>query len=796
MADLSTVELQIVQPETSNEVPQVKKVYLIVRGDEPVRLGSGRYAYVVAAAGNADLRTAQEFYALKFLKFDKDSSAVSKNARTRFYEELDKTVRFQSARGTIVRCVGCSRVLELPPFAFESKEDRVKNERAFEDRFGVKDQNGATVRNVYQETALDNTKAIRGRVNASFLGDIQGEFYAMGAEEGTLDDLLFDNRPWSQRPIFSVWARLRERLEELLVDETAVTRFLETIRNPDHLRHISPRDATRLEQSKRSRPRPEKPANNGGLALMNYIGAYSPTTKNRIAVSLAAALVDTVRDLHTARADDGKRFPDGWLAHRDLKPGNFLLSYARNKNFELRISDLGYTVGSEAAGGFGPTLDASMREPGVLAPGSYLFRAPEQISGSVEIRFHVDDAENGVISFSDIGAVASPQVGDCIECQELEFLIGKSAPVADRVRGTKVLVTEVDYGADRGATGDEPVRITVDGSIVTRDKSGEDDWYVGYINRTSGQHTDIFAFGCILYLIASGGRNPERFYMRCIENLLKEDRVAREAIDLRQPSGESAALAERRPLEFLQDDCFSLALALCCDDPDAIADDVARYIDAPREDVEMLRTAPAVEFGAAQKAVGNAPLSRLGTVRLVRPSVFECLARQPMHRHRPRLARLPRTARPNLALLERYLELLRESETVQRYLRDVNGFGLPFPIVYEVVRCVVRDRPDSYVRRPDPAKCSFHQVDCHLIAKSIKANLDYILNDLASVKPRLDEFATLGDGAALLVRLRVCHGKRQVRQQRSATPMREAPPDRDKTATPKRLSRGGAEAGE
>jgi len=724
MEDLSTLRLQIVERQTVKADHQTRDVFLVLRQGRPVKLGSGRYAYVVVAAGAGDVATAEEFFALKFLKLDRDSTSVSKNSRTRFFEELDKTVRFKSAKQGLVHYLGFSRVQDPPQFALGKDGARERNELAFEQNFEKQ----------LAETVKVNQAAFRAL--PGFLAEIQGDFYAMLAEQGTLEDFLFDTHPWGQRAIFSVRVALRSELADLTKRRMAdVKGFLADLQDPAKLAEVAPRDARRPRRAA-AEAGPKDPS---GLAILNYVGAWAPTVKNAIVVDLAGRVARTIGVLHRGGGDGNLAPSEGWLAHRDLKPGNFLLSYDfTNENAALKVSDLGYVAGTVVAASLVNSAGGAVREPAVLAPGSYLFRPPEQVVPSIEIRFQIVGASAGKIRFTDVAGVVAPQVGDFLECQEIRFCERRQRGSAAAVAGartffkTRVAAVEVD--------GDYVTLTTED--VIAADREHGDEYYLGLLVRPSGQHTDIFALGAMLYLFASGGKNPERFFVKCLEGF-EEHRLGRVEAGAATSLGELCHQA-------LHASCFSLAISLCVDAPDHIAKDLRIYLD------------------------DRSALDYLELCRSLRPEVQDQLGGA-----RPSKKRVwfgsGGAAGIDQAKLQEYLLVHRESPTVQHYLRDTNGVPIPFPVVYEAIRCMVRDKADSYVRRTDVRSQSYMDVDCHEVADAVERQLGRILRDCPSAKPNLASYNNLGGPTGIFFLSRLCSGGEGEGQRSSAPP--EPPPE-------------------
>lgn len=706
--EMTTLRLQIVERQTDGGDHRVRDVFLILRQGRPVKLGSGRYAYVVAAAGAGDVKAAEEFFALKFLKLDRDSTSVSKNSRTRFFEELDKTVTFRSAKQGLVHYLGFSRVQDPPQFALGKSGERERNEIAFEQNFAEQ----------LKQTVKVNQAACEGI--ADFVAEVQGDFYAMLAEQGTLEDFLFDTHPWGQRAIFSVRAALRSELDDLVKRrQPDIEEFMADLRNPRRLAEIAPRDGNRPTPPGAMRG----PSDPSGMEILNYIGRLSPTVKNAMVVDLASRVVRTIGVLHRGGGEGDQSPAEGWLAHRDLKPGNFLLSYDfTNEHSTLKVSDLGYVAGTNVAASLVHSAAGAVREPSVLAPGSYLFRPPEQIVPSIEIRFQILDAAAGTLRFTDVAGVVAPQVGDFLECQEIKFCgrprEGQKAapgPAAKTFHKTKVAGVSVagDY-----------VTVTTE-DIISSDRQHGDEYYLGWVIRPSGQHTDLFALGAMIYLFASGGKNPERFYMKCLEGFV---RPRAQADRWMQPQNFGQLCHA-----MLYESCFSLALSLCVDDTEFLAQDLAMYLDDK-----------------------TPPLDYLAHCQRLRPDVADryCAMRGIKRKWKPFW---PGGAPDPEVQLQQYLQVHRESPTVQHHLRDTNEAPIPFPIVYEAIRCMVRDKADSYVRRTDFEKQSYMDVDCHETASVVERQLGRILRECPSAKPNLASWANLGSPSGLFFLSRLCH---------------------------------------
>lgn len=756
---LKTIELQIVQRDNAP-----RSVFLILDGDSPIYLGTGRYALVVAAASGADPKHADAFFALKFLKYDPDNKASSRHSRTRFFNEVAHTRSLGHRGGLFVRYVGYSRIRSI------EADLRVRSATGPQDRLselGPVDENTSWERSQksFEEqldteqlarTSQHNIAALESSLSPYFLDRVQGEFFTMYAEEGTLEDLLFHEGGWSERAIFRVDDELRRRNESITSGAPELIRQLYSdLRDPKKLKSISPRDAQRLASTLGGGPPPgpDLPEDDRGVAILNHIARTSPSVRNRIVLSLVSQAAESVEHLHreevptveaTGEAAGSKaalrlrsRRPKQYVAHRDLKPGNFLFSFSENGSFKLRLTDLGFAGRTQVD--LRHSMSEATRDPANL-DGSYLYRGPEQLSASIEVQFrHGVETSNPLpanaatqsstaadtkpasapdkskptpsrdrhyIEFYDVGRVYDPQPGDWLECRDLRF--GNS-------EDHKCPILEVKTLGDR-------VRAYLAQPIVGTHRQMTN-YEVGYLTKPSGQHTDIFALGCLLYRLASGGRNPELFYVKCLDFKPTEAEG-----DVRSPYNEFSR------------SCLALATALCLDDPETIVADFQPYWK---------------EWGSLLTEVAAS----------VRPSLLKhCRP----HVKKSDSAGLPSLwdrflGRDNALLIQetiQYVRLWRKSPSVREHLTDISGNPIPFPIVFECIRCMVRDRRDSYVTRTNLDTDSYFDHPYFESTAALKVSLKSILDSRAPcAAASLDGYQSLGqDPLNLFLRLRVAHG--------------------------------------
>ncbi|HZN40709.1 MAG TPA: hypothetical protein VFD82_18030 [Planctomycetota bacterium] len=736
---LGTITLSVVTDQRDEKGQRiVRPLYLVHEGNRPVKLGSGRYATVIAAANSAELENATEFFALKFLKWD-PSPMIMRNIRSRFFQEIVRTRQFSAYDG-LISYRGFSRVKMLD----KGGTDVDMQQRNFEVELN-KDGDALTLST---KSNVEEAKSLK-----DFLNSVHGEFFAMPALEGSLEDFLFYERPWSERPLYTLFSSYKRAIAPVLARRDEIATFLKNLADPRQVSAIRARDA---EARKGEKSPPPLPRDCRGMTILNYIGRCAPSIRNRIVVDLVESVATTLASLHEKPAHDRRDGapsdePVSYLAHRDMKPGNVLFGFVTTGTPVLKLSDLGF-VGSTSVSLL-ESLGGNVREPGVLPLGSILFRGPEQIVPCVEVRFEIDPDSmkpSGekrpplTVTFHDIGGIVDPKPGDLLECQELEF---------HNSGDTKATIARVDRGEQ------DLVTITLNDGLESNRNGGE--FNVGYVVKASGQHTDIFALGSMLYLLATGGRSPESFYLKCLESTPTQVGDSRE-------DGEPGFYRE------FHGSCLSLAMSLCLSDEADIVNDLEAYSASDRE-------------VAAQLAVANR----------VRPSVIEAWndQRRPPHtwernlvvekKRRPTAEQLLAKHVPNHSSkgkedLVRYVRYWRQSPTVQHYLTDVTGQPLPFPIVYEIVRCMVRDKEDSYVTRGEDTKSrSFQDLQLQTKVADIARSLRNVVQRAPSVQPNINAYGSYGSWLKLFFCARMCYERQMTRSMpitRVAEPTRKSDP--------------------
>lgn len=633
---------------------EIEKLFIVAQQPEggglltPIRLGRGRFAQVIVGTDVTEITKGMRFFALKFLTRDADSVSFSRNARSRYFAELTYSIRLRPYGGKgIVLFRGAGR-MNVKPSEYSSEHDRVKSgdeDVDYETAFG-KLYSSAVSR---IEKAADFNEGQARRIDPLFLSQIQGEFFVMDAEEGSLEDFLVDWRPWSDRKVFQIDKERGAAMKREVDGRRGVLeKFMRDLSAKATLHHINPRDQRRLSDQRNTATSQTVNSTSrrdcSGMAILNQIGAYAPSLKDRIVLGLWERAAQAVSKVHAQYLVD--KVP---LAHRDLKFGNFLFSpFDRPEN--LILTDLGFVAPNTKRGG---TTDFSgVREIGMVALGSRLFRGPEQRDTvpPPEVRFRIVDERN--VEFFNFGDI-DIQIGDRLESPDIQFCQFEPRH--------KTAIKKVVDKKGR-------VLATLEDAICNSGTAARDEDFLGYIVKLSGQHSDVFALGAFLYYLASNGQDPEAFYDACVRN---------------------AILPEAK------DSCVSLALSLCVDSPEAIQADLAAYDDRSsplKKEPELLERA----IQTVRTAIAPKPRSRG-----FRDSLGAAFGR-----------------RSTETEVSRGIRFWRENPTVQRFLRDKNGIAIPFPIVYEVVRCMLRNKSDSYVRTDDPLQ-AICDVDCSKVAQEI-----------------------------------------------------------------------------
>ena len=611
---------------------QVKTLYLCEDPDKPnapVVLGSGSYAIVVLASSGAHPHDEVNFYAVKLLRDNTESPIYTKVGRLRFYSEIVQARNFLGDEPYVVGYCGYGQT---------SAPDRIDVNRKVET--GLNNAYGTEIADARQR---NEESRVHEYLESGLESKLVGEFYVMTAESGTLDDFLLQEFGWRYNALFRTAPRWRNQLEQLA-------------RKPqgklDAARRLVREQGIELTEDDKS-----------GLQILRRIDDVNPEFANRAIMRMFIRILDSIVSLHYRRTGDADsmggaddlsqlHIAPGW-AHRDIKPGNFLIEMIPPTTaFQVRATDLGYVIGTSDAGNK-ETLSAT-KDPGVLALGSYLYRAPEQVECRYQVLFEVPDGSpaddhalptvTNRLSFLNVGDM-DIHAGDLFESDNF-FLADAKERNAGRCARTVIEEAEVKGGKWHVRLADK---------MKVRSKQT---LYSADIIKLTGQHTDLFSLGAVLYLLASGGKNPEKFYVKCLEPIPKT------VTPNEQTKGDVS------PAENIDKSCFRLALALC----------MQPWEDAKREARKLYGDMLDDEDKRFLENYREAD----DEVVVIRKTWWGII----WERRSP--------DRDNLA---GYLTAMRNNPTLRYYARNKNDKPIPFCILFEIVRLMVRDKAHSYVSK-------------------------------------------------------------------------------------------------
>ena len=597
--------------EDTNRKKIIKEIFLILQDGKPVIMGSGRYANVALASNSSNPASTTEFYAIKFLKYDDQSLMFSQIALKRFYEEINKTRIFGIDKfDHFVQYVGFSNIFTIPPYENIIREESRDEKEVLE----------YVSREQYEESSKRNNVSIPNNIPKEFLDTLQGDFFVMKAEHGTLDDLIVYQHPWRDHNLYTISSKLNNALTEFRRrKENCIRRLFNDLN-----------DKAKLTE----RVEVDRISDFSGINILRLIGKLSIPLKYRIIIDLFSQILASVRNIHETESEDGA------LAHRDIKPGNFLISLQPPEinYFNIKITDLGFVSGVHSIVNGSDTMARSSKEPGALALGTIPFRAPEQIDNGYEIHFTISDetTNNGenetTITFLNTGdKILEP--GDWLQSQEVFF-----GSKENTNQNTKIEDIKIE---------DNLFKVSLKTKIIPIVPKL---YYHAYIVKQTSQHSDIFSLGSILYFLSSGGKNPEKFYTKCLEPSLSQ---------------------EDEDIKKIHGSCMSLAIALCLDDINTVKGEIEanKYEKYSTEfDKELMKFKKDSLFELKEK------------------TIFGYIV------HRTQSSRIGANE-----LLHGYLKSMKINPVIKYYLTDTNGDPIPFSILFEIIKCMTRNKRHSYV---------------------------------------------------------------------------------------------------
>ena len=341
----SAVEISVIRRDSPGKN---SKIYLMLENKKPIVLGTGRFAVVWLASEGDDVVNSH-LLAVKLVRSDPKSRAVNAAGRWRFFEEMLKTSIHGSGQG-LVEYVGYGSFLASGSWEeLESQKFNLDTMSEFE-----------FFEQLNNRPLVDEVRRQNGQAFETISSDIplQGEFYAMKAAHGTLEDFLVLPHEWKENKLYH-----REGTRAFV----SLAKF----------RKDKERDANQLSSIGFDNLSNEV-ENHSGLTLLSKL--KDQRVRNRVVMLLASSIAEAVGELHT-KTSEGQ----GYLCHRDLKLGNLLLVGDDLSKLTVTLSDLGFVGGNESLAAGRQTAKLNAREAYVLPPGTFPFRAPEQIQPIYEV---------------------------------------------------------------------------------------------------------------------------------------------------------------------------------------------------------------------------------------------------------------------------------------------------------------------------------------------------------------------------------------------------------------------------
>jgi len=466
-----------------NATGAVQEVFLRLSvAGEPIVLGTGRFASVVLAT--RDPQGSGNPLAVKFLKLDESENA-SRIARDRFLEELAVNRLLNDEHATsFIDFIGFScTAAALSVLAADTVLSTVPPHSR-----GVPQQ-------LLVDIARSNYAASRAPEKfASFVDKHQDVLLVMEAASLSLDELLHHRGRISELAIF----RKRQAADAGGADEQP----FETV----HGRSLQDVRSRRGILIDRGRQRLGVTDESTGFDVLKALSDPKFGDASEITIlSLWKRIVHAVEQVHVLRFRETPGDPadrPGDFAHRDLKPNNILLADIWGDRPTVELSDLGQVGGIEKISNVRDTKTGNPRDPGVLPGGSAGFRSPEQVVNGAEVVFWTAKGGGSVpgteIFSRPLGDVRIEN-GDVLETSDLPFPDGQR----------KVLVKFVK---ELPAEGEQ--NCTLARAWDPHDSRSS---YRGNIGKPIGQHSDVFALGCLLYYLVSGDsirRSSTRRFLR------------------------------------------------------------------------------------------------------------------------------------------------------------------------------------------------------------------------------------------------------------------------------------------
>jgi len=507
---ISTEPLLLTAVETVNTEERIRNVYLhlVQRPDgtkEPLRLGTGRNAVVFLATDIMQLGRA-EYRAVKFLRDDPDDQMAYSSA-VRFFQEAMSLQNKSDNIDSLVRFLGWGAVAR--DITRRGPVNSVK-EFWWEQYFKL-------TRSVSFE---NNNNPEFQRIKNRF--SLQGPFYCLELCQGTLEHLLERSDRWIDIPVYQFNKgsadALKNNANATRSDiETFVQRYLQ---HPDDDMPLSLSELSRMsgyDILNAFRKHPVELMTAAGQPMRDEKGlvTHDPNLiRDHAVLKLFIKIVQSLQYLHEQKE-----------AHRDMKPGNIFFRHSNDLplKVDVKLADLGYVTNSDVIQA-GETLKGGSEQ----APGSPFYRAPEQADLPIEVRITIDanqpDRVTGKGSkisniqpsdwvfiadlFEESNNYHIPPHGD-EDTDQREQLAQRTLEQRSEYRDKRFYRITQAAMDERLGTFD----IQLEQGVVSAERFD----LQAQISKSTGFHTDVYSLGAILYDLISGGRNPEHFYTYCLK---------------------------------------------------------------------------------------------------------------------------------------------------------------------------------------------------------------------------------------------------------------------------------------